>query len=436
MATFSLQTTDIKDKVTLLRTASPQQFNFVDETDWGTAGVDGLPPLSERYRSFKITVNSVVVYNNLITSTDVADWDGTNGTADMLSGVDTFDSSTLPSNTDGSFINGGYKIEVNTLYLTVEGSNIYEVVNSEITYDLLYDTPKGEITSSINLNPVNPELLVTDVTNYEVDGVIPINARELKYIPKPTSGLTSVTTSLTTITKNKFSTGTSFAELTNSNSATWDFSLKIDNSNTNTYPTGNNVLLLVDKVVTQIEIDVSSNLDFCAINCCLNTTLNRYFTAKSCGDLSLAKDIFNILNEATTLITISIQNRSCNTTESLNEILREVKDILDCGDNCGCDDAPEIVQPIDTGATSNTSVITFNTSSVSTAVFTRKPAGGGGSTFTSGEFANKTYSGSNQDFDVYYDGSIDLGGTLDTNTNTFTFEAILSLNVEVKIVFK
>lgn len=427
---------DLKDKVLILRTASPAEFQFTDETPWGTGS---LPALAARYRKIRITdPTGTVVYDTNwdgATSTDINDWNGVNFDSDMNNVQTNFDTATVPTNTDGSFVDGNYKFEIATIY--DEGGASYKVVQSEITQDLTFTRPTGEIQVSVDLNPYSPQLKAIDKTDYVVDGVTPSNTRLFQYFPPQGTGLTGNTTSSDTITKSTFASGTSVFQLTDSNIATWDFSSKTNTSETNTYSSGSFTLLLRDKVTKRQEFKVQDDVGLCDVICCVIELREKYETALSKGDLSLVNQLEQKWTKVMTRIAYIQAAQSCGKTENLNEVITEIKEIADCGDDCGCSNGtPTVISPIVDGATSNTSVITFNTSTVSTAQFTRKPIGGGGSTYTSGDLVGKTYSGTQQDFDVYFDGDIDLRGSFDSATGTFTFQSILSEDVEVKIVFK
>ena len=428
---------DLKDKVLILRTASPAEFRFTDETPWGT-GV--LPTLAARYRKVRITdpTGTVVYEDNWdgSTSTDINDWNGVNFDSDMDNVQTTFASATVPTNNaDGSFVDGNYKFEINTLY--DQGAASYLVVQSKTTKDVTFSRPVGKILASVDLNPYSPQLKAIDKTDYVVDGITPTNTRLFEYFPPQGTGLTGNTTSSDTITKSTFASGTSVFQLTNSNIATWDFSSKTNDSETNTYTSGNFTLLLTDKVTAREEFKVQDDVGLCDVICCVIELRERYEKAISNGNPTKANDLEEIWTQVMTRIAYIQASQSCGKTEGLNEVIAEIKDLADCGSDCGCGGGtPSVISPIVDGATTNTSVITFNTSTVSSANFTRKPAGGGGSTYISGDLVGKTYSGTQRDFEVFFDGFRDLRGSFDSTTGTFTFQSILSTDVEVEIAFK
>lgn len=442
MATFTAS--QDKKKVNFQLTTSPAQFQFTDLVDWGTGD---LPALADRYVKIRITspTGDVVYETNWdgSTSTDVNDWNGTNFDSDINAGDTTFNTSTVPVNSaDNSLVQGNYKFEINTLY--DQGGSSYAVVESTANFIVRYEKPEYEIISSVNLNPVSPELKILDDTSYTVDGVEPTKTLQMKFTPNPLSSLTDTTSSSGVITLSTFPTGRSFVELTSSNTASWDFSENANASETNTFTDGNFTLTVFDSVTGSSKVTVSSGTDFCSINCCLNETFTDWENAIKKGHYIIADRVFKKLATAATFITIALQNRACNSTKTLNSILATVKNILDCGDNCGCDDEPTVVQPITVGNTTNTSVITFtvpvgagNTPvPVTSGDLVRTPSGGGNSTYQSALLTGLTYNTGNKDFDVYFDGDKDLEGTLDSSTGTFTFQTILSISVNVEISFK
>lgn len=437
MANFSLTATDIKDKVTLKRTVNPMEFQFVDETTWGTSGVDGLPPVTLRWRTFKITVDGTVVYDNLKTSTSVGDWDGTTGTADMLASVTTFDSATLPKNSsDNSFIDGNYKIEINTLYKTADTGSTYVVVSSEITHDLSYDKPTGDITTTVDLNFTNPQLQSIDTTNYIVDGVTPTISRAFIYYPPQGSGGSQVSTSAKSITLSSFYTGTSVFQLTSSNTATWDFSSKINTSATNTYTSGNFTLLLFDSVTKREEFKVQDDIGLCGVICCIKDLYRRITTAVGNGDQSLVNQLNDDFNYAMSRVAYLQAGQSCDETDDINNVITDIKNRLECGGDCGCDgDEPTLISPLGQGNTTNNTIIKFNTASVSSSNYNDGSATGSDSTYTNGLLADQTFNDTTRTFRVFADGVYVTNGSLSGSTFTFDAQYLVADGVDIVILF-
>lgn len=363
MANFTLTANDLKDKALISRLDSPASETFTDETVWGTAGVDGLPPLEFRYRKIRITVDGTVVYDtnyDTAASTDVNDWNGTSGESDMDNTEQSFAFSGIPTNQDGSFVQGDYKIEIATLYKTSDAGSTYAIVNNTVVHNLRYARPEAKITTTVDLNFTNPLLRSVDDTVYQVDDVDPTLSGVFQYYPPQGTTLSPVSTSSGVFNLSTFATGTSVFQLLDTNTAVWDFSSKEVAAESN-YVSGNFTLELTDKVTKREEFKVQDDIGLCGVICCINSLYDRIVAATGKGDVSEVNKLNEQFNYAMSRVALLQSQQSCGTTENINDIITDIKTAINCGDNCCDDKTPTVISPMNGQAPTGGTVIKFNT---------------------------------------------------------------------------
>lgn len=440
MAIYTLTDSNLKDKLVLDNTTAPKKFVFTDQTTYGSAGVDGVVPIAERYRVFRITLNGAVIYDtNFRTSTDVNDWNGASD-SDLSAGDTLFDSVSLQTNTDGTLVNGSYKIEINTLFAQNDtGSPTYALVQSVIGFDVSYGKPTAVIDKSVDL-ALTPLITFTDDTKYIVDNVTPSIVRTLEYFDPFGNSVTS--TSGSSIQSNTVYTGTCSAKL--DSTITWDFSTKFDNSITSTYPSDNFTLNLKDSISKRVELSVGDDGNLCNVYCCVQELKETWegFVAK--GNTSQAELAYDKFQKAASLLSFAQFSVRCGRTSGLNDIILEIKELANCDDDCSCSDgSPQLIP--DLGSTAANNLVTrFNTGEGSQKSFTglnglvgtfTRNNGSGFSTIEYATFLNKTFTDTKRDFDVFIEGIMDTVGVLDSSTGIYTCGFLVSTNTEVLIRF-
>jgi len=437
MATYTLSKSAIKDKLTLDNTTAPKKFVFEDETDYGTTGQNGTVPKNSRWRVFRITVNNVVVYDtNFRTSLNVADWNATGSLSDMSAGDDFFNAVSLPINSDGTLVQGSYKIEVNTLFAKTDVySTDYELDQSEITFNVVYSKPQAKLTGSVDLG-LTPLIEFTDLTNYQqVNGISPIITRNLEYFDPFGNSIAS--TSGSAISSNTVYTGTSSATL--ASTMLWNYSGKINAAETNTYPSANYTFLVKDTISKRKELLVNDSANLCGVYCCMADLKKRLEYAKQKGRNTNVQSLQNVFNEASALFQFALISIRCGKTQDLNDVIAEIKRITGCGD-CGCGDgSPQLIPNLGSSGSDN-KVMVFNTGLTTTTAFAgsglfTKDNGSGFSIMEHPDFVGKTFNTSRRDIEVYADGILYISSTLDSNTGLFTFTNIISDEVDVQIRF-
>ena len=433
MANYSLALSELKDKFTLDNTTAPKELFWEDETVYGTSGQAGKPPISNRYRVIRLTVNGVVTYDtNFRTSPDHNNWVGAQSD---LSASDTTTSINLPLNTDGSVVEGIYKIEINTLYKDDDSINDnYSLLQGQISFQVSYKTPKPSLAGSVDLG-LTPEIKWVDQTPYVVNGITPSRTGDLEYFDPFGNSVTSPTPALQLIS-NIVYTGTSSATI--NRTLVWDYTNEVFTSATNTYGQGNWTLLVKDSVSTRKELLVGGDANLCTVYCCVKTLRDDYKNLLSKGNYSQADKVFIRLNKATMLMSYAQLAVRCGKTSELNSLILEVKDLANCGNDCCDDDNPQLIP--DLSGTSNTNkVIVFNTGTGATRVF----AGAGmfrrnvnnTSELTHPDLTGKTFTSSRRDFDIFSDGVLISNGTFTPNSGLFTFPNQVSTEVEIQIRF-
>ena len=417
--------------------ANTPKFTFEDETDWATA-FSGTAN-SDYYWSFKLTVNSesTPTYDNLITSTTLADWDGSNGQADIerTNGATRADSITtpinLPLNSDGTLVEGTYELSYSIFYsdVTLGGGN--QLVNvGYVTMDIQYDKVSGDVQVEIDLNPNAPSFQATDNTNYVQNSKTPTsttfpNSYRLKiFAPADANKNPSQTTATSlTLGANQFYTGEQVTEL--QSKVTYDYSSNILTSATNDFTSGNLTVEVIDLIEDEERSIVQDPTGLCTIYCCIEEFEDRMNAAKTSGKVAEYQTMSQkagLIDFYVNLIRAAYNCASVN-TDNLNHYIAQIKDLTDC-DNCtSCSgNTPTVISALSSASVSLGNVIQYTTDSSSPAA-----------TYTDIDLIGKTYSSTQQDFIVFVDGNKD-NVTFNSTTGTITYSTTPSPSVLIEIV--
>lgn len=391
-------------------TQSVPYFTFSDTTDMVDIGVSNIKG------TLRITVNgetSPYHYNNL-NDWAAPDIDRSNGNtrADTISVP-----IPLPLNSSDKLVKGSYKIEYNSEY---DGSGSADAEN-EITLDIEYDRVTGVLTSTVNLLPTNPELSVTDETNYEVDLVSPTVTRALSLVPPALTALplSTSTTTAATLTISQFSTKVWYGELVSD--VTYDFSSKTVTGSTNNFTSGQFTLNVIDQILKTKAINVEGSTALCEIYCCLAEWEERLNDART-NDFTLYNSRYRpIAGEVSYYLSLVQQSYACSVDSDINHYVERIKKLTGCNGQCGCDDdTPVLITGVATSNAALGNKIKFTTT-------TTTP------TYQNLNLKGKDFNNTQADFLVFVDGIYDEG-TFNANNYTYTFDTSIPSGVEVVFV--
>jgi len=417
-------TLSLKDKISLVVNA--KQLRIEDETDYQTLP---NPPINDRRRVFKISVNGVVFYDTNFanpsgtTPATFAQWAG-------VSDMDTGDDSliiALPTNTDGSIVEGEYTVESRTIYPTTNAKSAYKTDASLVKFDIAYDKVKGELEVEVDLSP-KPVIKWTDTTKYTQNSKTPTISRELKYFSPSGSQIGNTTTTFQ-IVSNTVYTSVSFATLASTVSYSYDAKESSGYSSVSVF--------LLDVVSARKTVEVGDDLNLCNIYCCIKELKDKWEGLVAKGRLQKAAEVFAKFQEASSLLQFVMFSSRCGKTKGLNETILKIKEITECNEDCGCSgEEPQLIPDLSGDVSTLNQVIAFNVGTGTdfvdgSLVFTRNV--NGNSTVTDPRLINKTFNNTKRDFDVYFDGVIELSGSFNSTTGTFTFGQTLSNDVNVMI---
>lgn len=417
--------------------ANTPKFTFEDETDWatlfsGTANTD-------YFWCFKLTVNneSTATYDNLISSTDVNDWNGTSGQADIdrNNGITRAASITtpisLPLNSDNTLVEGTYKLDYYIFFADVSGGGVAKFVDTgEVTMDIQYDAVTGVVTVEVDLNPNLPEFKATDSTNYVQNSKSPStttfpNSFRLKiFAPSDANKNPSQTTATSlTLGANQFYTGEQVTEL--EAKVTYDYSSSTLASATNNFTSGNLTVNIIDLITSEKRTPVQDPTGLCTIHCCIEEFEDRMYAAKTKGnviDYQQMKASAGLISMYVNLIRTAYNCGSVD-TDNLNHYIAQIKDLTDCNNCTSCSgNTPTVISALASASVSLGNVIQYTTDSSSPAA-----------TYTDVDLIGKAYSSTQQDFLVFVDGNKD-NITFNSTTGTITYSATPSPSVLVEIV--
>ncbi len=322
----------------LSQTPVTTNFNIVigkiELTDlYGSTGAyldDYNIPLAGVIGCFMVTApDSTVIYNN--TNFSAPDVNG--ATPRWIKSV------SLPTNSDGSFVQGTYSI-VYTARIDDGVNSPYDVVNSA-TYAFSYASPSVLITQTVDC--VSPNFRTVDITNYVVNSITPSITRTMTLTFPVGSGGTG--NPLTTST-NTISTGTFYqGPQTTTVSTVIVFTLDA----TGAYPT----FTITDTVTGYKVVNVDCTF-ICSIYCCVEELQSRKEAARGVNDVQykLYSDQFNSVMSLIGLAQLAIQ---CGESADVDGYLSSIESITNCTADCDCGEEPSLV--IGLGGVANTVVV-------------------------------------------------------------------------------
>lgn len=297
--------------------ASPDNFIFTDTSDFAGPSV----PEAGALGILKITNPSgSVIYENVGFAAS------TFGTPDITiatSRVATVNP-LIPLNTDGTPVNGTYKVEYK-LFVPANGGDPDTTYTATFNPSFTYKSPAQTINLTVDL--AQPQLTSTDATSYTVDNVNPTSITRAHTISYPPSvGVGDVTGTGVTLTTSEFYSRAS---------GPLQHSSKVVATLNYTYST----YLVIDQVTGNGFIDIVSGADLCAIYCCLRSQWKRVQNARQgTNEFRIEEQKLSMMTDLAELISSAI---SCGRDEDVNAYTQQLQDIGNCTDDCNCDDSSD-----------------------------------------------------------------------------------------------
>lgn len=393
-------------------TANPI-FTFTDSTDYTGNSVTFANVKSALKIEYLLDGSYVTYYNNLANLTTDPDFDGSSAGQTNEDLVRSRTQSTpilLPTDSNGDVISGSYRFT----YTVTDG---VDTVTNVVTVDCTFTTPTGDLTSTVDVTPTSPSIVVTDETNYVVQNVTPTGTPTITLYYPADAGATATSVTASSLTVTTFYTGQQVAKL--SAVKTWDYSGKIDTTATNNFTSGFFTLQIQDTVTARVEIDVEVNNNICALFCCLSAFASRLLAAKSRpSEYAQLKDIAGEVAFYFNSIDAAYQ---CSKTQNVNLWVNEIRGLVGCDDDCDCDSsAPVQITGIASGSLILGNVISFVTSGTTTS-------------YANNNLIGATYSSTFQSFLVFADG-LKATGTFNSATGTFTPTTPWVSGIQIEIV--
>lgn len=393
---MAVSQSDIKFKIEFDRAnVDGPIFKFTDQTNY--------TDYSQVKGAIKIEYNSVVLWDNLSNIDTNPDIDGGSvGQAnEALTRANTqVTPIDLPLAYNGQIVNGEYVITYE-----IKETAGSAVISNTVTIDYLFELPEGSISSVVDLTLTSPSITIVDNTNYTYNGITPTGIPTLKLYYPADIDLPPVSVVASELVVTSFYTGDQIGVL--SAAKVWDYTSLISSS---TFTTGYAVILSNDTVTDRINIPVEANGDVCTLFCCMKEFGNKLYQAKS--NPTKYAQLTAIAGQVAFYFSSITAAYECGKTESVNLWVNEIKNLVDCNDDCACDGStPTLISPIngetvgysltvDDGTTSvsNVTDISFSGASVTNdgdgqVTVTITGGGGGSSTFTGLSDTPSSYTG-------------------------------------------
>ena len=308
-------------------------FTFTDQTDY----VGNSEAIADVKGAIKIEYGDTVYYDNTDNVTTDPDINGASVGQVNEALVRKLTKSTfidLPTNSNGTIVSGQYKFT----YVVVVGAAAPIEVSA--TVDATFTQPVGDLDAVVDLTPTSPSITVTDNTNYTVRNVAPTGTPQITLYYPADAGATPTVESGSILTVIQFYTGEQVAKL--SADKLWDYTSKVIESS---FTTGYFTLYIQDVITDRIAIQVESNNNICAVFCCLKAFSDRLLAAKS--NPSKYKQLVDIAGQVSFFYNAIDAAYKCGKTESVNLWVNELRDLIDCNEDCDCEgDAPVLISAI------------------------------------------------------------------------------------------
>lgn len=315
-------------------TVSPSKFLFTDTFNYGAYGISN----NQVKNCFTIYApgGQVVYSNNNFNAPDINRGTSAVNTTNIF----------LPLLSTGAPVPGTYVIDMTTqvspavgpaYYVTTRGEHKFNFVAPTICISQTVDCIGGNFTSS-------------DITNYVVDGIVPVVVRTHEVaVPagNPAPTVTTGTTPIVTLGSGNFYNGLQTTTITSV--CTW------------TYPDGSVVTATLTGTKS-IAVDCTY---FCAIYCCLRTINSNIKKYKGVNDM-LAAQYEATFAQVMGLVELATLAYSCGKSGDVSGYLNQIQNLADCTEDCSCKDgAPSPVYGLGGGGSGVTVVTSCNPNVIS-----------------------------------------------------------------------
>lgn len=237
---------------------------------------------------------------------------------------------------DGAPQAGNYSI-----VYTVKDTSTGAYVSDTLSYSFDFVPPIPSLGYTIDC--IAPQLIVSDTTNYIVDGITPTITRTHTLYYPPSLGLASITGTATDFSTSNFYTPATFQH-TLSSVCTWVF------------PTYTVTVTLESEQF----IDVVCDAQLCDIYCCVATLYNNWKANVGVNKILADKYITQLTQVAALMILIK-QAIECGKNTAVAGYVSDILRIANCEPGCGCSSsAPIPVTGLGTGTNTITTLTAGN----------------------------------------------------------------------------
>lgn len=299
-------------------------FKFTDQTTYDDyTTVKG---------AIKIDYKGVTVWDNLANIETTPDIDG--------SSVGQANEALLRSNTTPTPINLPTTLngEYTVTYSIKEG--VLDPITATVTFDYSYVAPNGDLDATVDLTLTSPSIKIVDNTNYKVSDITPTGTPTIKLYYPADVDLPEVSEQTSLLTVINFYTGTQIGVL--DADKVWDYTSKVTDT---TFTEGYATIFTLDTITDRINIPVESNGDICTIFCCLKDFENRLSLSKS--NPTKYQELSDIAGKVGFYFSSILAAFECGKTENVNDWITEIRSLVNCNEDCGCDGSePILISPI------------------------------------------------------------------------------------------
>lgn len=231
----------------------------------------------------------------------------------------------IPTDANGDIQEGTYTI---VYEITVTGA-VQPGVYSK-SYTIEYCDNQPVLAFDVDVDCLCGIITGTDATQYTTtDGTWTVNTRTLSLRNASVFASPQTTTSSTSTV------------VVNSNIylGTWTWGMEVEVE----LVTATHTCLVT--LAKQSTFEVACG-DVCNIYCCIKALNTRYTTAYNSGDTYHAAIYATQLNRVTNLLNMMQLAVDCGKNADANNLIAEIKTILNCTDDCGCGTEPRLLVPL------------------------------------------------------------------------------------------
>lgn len=242
----------------------------------------------------------------------------------------------LPLDGNGNLLKGNYSVTY-----TVRVTDLTQASLTSPVKNINYEKPTASVVMSVDLGA--PLLTTDDQTGYTIDTIQPTITRDHDLFYPASFNRPSVQGTAKVVTTNVIL-------VTPGQTVAYTSTLAA----TTSYDYGDGITL-TDLVNGQGQLDIVGNQNICQVYCCLNAAFDRYI-AESRSNSRRAIEVREQWEQATAAAVNLDYAIRCGKTTDANEIIQEIRRVLDCDDDCDCGDEPQLVVGMSSAAGSVTVV--------------------------------------------------------------------------------